>query len=203
VNAHPEILIRLLLEQLPDARSIEWLSPLASDDMAEYRDAAFLDRIGLPNLTAALRDFWPERGPQWDGLARTGSGELILVEAKAHIREIMSSGCTASSERSRQMIESSLGETAAALRANPSIPWTGPLYQTANRIAHLYFFSLHKVPARLAFVCFVGDEAMGGPRSAEEWRGALHMAEGLLGLRSGHRLADRILHVFPDVSMLS
>lgn len=53
-------------------RPIEWLSPLRTDDYAEYRDAAFLQKLGLAQHAAALKEFWPTRGPQWDGLGHDG-----------------------------------------------------------------------------------------------------------------------------------
>jgi hypothetical protein len=66
---------------------IEWLSPLARDGNAEYFDQAFLDRLGVGSLRVPLTRFWPAGGPRWDGLGRTRSGKLILVEAKAYVEE--------------------------------------------------------------------------------------------------------------------
>jgi len=66
---------------------IEWLSPIASDDYAEYYDEDFISKFGLPALRLPLKEFWPANGPRWDGLARTSSGKLIFVEAKAYIEE--------------------------------------------------------------------------------------------------------------------
>ena len=64
---------------------IEWVSPLANDDYAEYRDQAFLDRVRAELPRRNLATFWPNGGPQWDGLGRAASGGVILVEAKAHV----------------------------------------------------------------------------------------------------------------------
>jgi hypothetical protein len=59
----------------PMDEEIEWRSPLAEDDYAEYRDQCFLDRLGIkPSIP--LEFFWPSRGPQWDGLARTPSKKI-------------------------------------------------------------------------------------------------------------------------------
>ena len=90
-----------------------WLSPLLTDEWAEYRDEAFLERIGHPELAAALNGFWPTRGPQWDGLAKTGD-IVLLVEAKAHVGELASSGA-AESPASRDLIAKSLDTTKKAL----------------------------------------------------------------------------------------
>jgi hypothetical protein len=189
---------RIVLNQLPEAEAIEWRSPLASDKYAEYRDSTFLDRIGHPELSEALANFWPSRGPQWDALGRTKQGEILLVEAKAHIDEMFSSG-TQAGQQSRVRIERTLSETAEALHAKPLMPWSGSLYQTTNRLAHLRFLTDQKVPARLMFVYFLGDDDMQGPATADEWRGALRVARHMLGLPKRHRLSDRIIDVFVPV----
>ena len=49
---------------------IEWLSPRAEDEYAEYKDQAFLDLLEISPLKVVLKDFWPSRGPQWDGLGK-------------------------------------------------------------------------------------------------------------------------------------
>ena len=79
-----------IVSALRGATAIEWLSPLESDDFAEYRDNAFLRRLGLDELRPELAKFWPQRGPQWDGLARSENGHVLLVEAKAHVGEFCS-----------------------------------------------------------------------------------------------------------------
>jgi hypothetical protein len=74
---------------------IEWLSPVKSDQFAEYYDDAFLKLLKVSNLRVPLRKFWPSSGPRWDGLARTDCGKMILVEAKAHIDECIDLGSRA------------------------------------------------------------------------------------------------------------
>ena len=103
---------------LASGNTLTWLSPLASDEWAEYRDAAFLDRIGCPSLAGKLAAFWPSRGPQWDGLARDGSGQIFIIEAKAHRQELASS-CQAG-EASLKKISAALEQTKSALGANPA-----------------------------------------------------------------------------------
>lgn len=191
----------LLIAKLRPARSIKWLSPLRDDMFAEYRDRAFLQKIGHPELTVALAAFWPSRGPQWDALGKTDAGEIILVEAKSHLDEVFSDGCKAS-PASRQKIENALDLVAARLKAKPLIEWTGPFYQTANRIAHLHFLTQIGVNAKLAFVCFTGDREMDGPETPDKWLGLLHAVNRMLGIPNSHSLKDRIVYVFPDVRNL-
>jgi len=201
INERREIFDASILPLISSANCIQWLSPLANDEYAEYRDAGFLEKIGQTQLCPALSNYWPSRGPQWDALGRADSGDVLLVEAKAHIDEIFSAG-TQAKGAARLLIESSLLATTEALKAKPLIPWSGPLYQSANRIAHLRFLNNHGVPARLLFVCFVGDEEMTGPATAEEWTGALRVINLVLGLPKQHPLAERINYVFVPVFQL-
>jgi len=83
---------------------IEWLSPLVEDDCAEYTDDDFIKRIGLEPDEINLERFWPRRGANWDALAKTDNDEIILVEAKANIPEMVSSPSGAG-EKSMKLIE--------------------------------------------------------------------------------------------------
>jgi hypothetical protein len=93
VNDKPEILNSRIWSALNLSKEehIEWCSPLKSDDYAEYRDQAFIDLLGAELKKVPLGDFWPKGGPQWDALGKSTSGKLLLVEAKSHIPELLSS----------------------------------------------------------------------------------------------------------------
>ena len=198
VEHAPEVLAVPLADALGGGPGeIEWRSPLRRDGFAEYRDRAFLDRLGATLPHRSLESFWPRGGPQWDALATTSSGGLILVEAKAHLREL-GSRCRAS-PASRARIRAALEETAAATATGWSDAWLDGCYQYANRLAHLYLLRvLNGLPAWLALVCFVGDDAMGGPQTAAEWAGALGEARRSLRLVPG-TLDPFVIDVFPDV----
>lgn len=177
-----------------------WLSPLASDEFAEYRDGSFLERIGKAELEPALKKFWPVRGPQWDALGQSQRGDVLLVEAKAHVAE-MCSPATAASPDSRSRIQASLNEVAQQLNANSGrAAWTEFFYQIANRIAHLYFLRSNGVPSWLVFVNFLGDKEMGGPTTSEAWESAYQVAFHVMGLRKDHQLSRYMIHVYPSVS---
>lgn len=165
---------RLILPRLPGASQITWRSPLASDGFAEYRDRDFLERIGLSRLSGALGDYWPQRGPQWDALATTDSGGVLLVEAKAHAKELCGPPMLAENVSSRALIASSLDGTIKALKAVPRADWSACFYQLANRIAHLRFLREAGTDASLVLVNFVGDKGMSGPESRTP--GARHTA---------------------------
>lgn len=190
VNRHPEELSQRVLDALPSLATfnarLRWVSPLERERFAEYQDRAFLDAVGLGHLADSLRRFWPRGGPAWDALAAVevaGSVErrgVVLVEAKSHPSEIYGSGCQAS-PRSRGRIEAALDRTKRWLGVPEDVDWTGPLYQSANRLAHLYFFrEVVNTPAWLVNVYFLGDPH--SPTEREEWQTALAQVKAELGL---------------------
>ncbi|RXF75304.1 hypothetical protein [Hansschlegelia zhihuaiae] len=189
----------LVLAKLPRARTIRWLSPLRDDGYAEYRDAAFVAKIGRPELAPDLAEFWPSRGPQWDALGTTDAGQVLLIEAKAHVGEVCSPG-TQAGERSFEKIAASLARAAESLGAKPLAPWTDGFYQLANRIAHLWFLRESGLDAYLVLVDFVGDVEMRGPATEEAWDAAYLVANYVLGLGKRHSLSGYIRHVRPLLS---
>src|SRR3989304_9576493 len=148
VNEKPELLNSHLKEELhlPKSEQVRWLSPLKSDDYAEYSDQDSLDRLGVSLKKKPLADFWPENGPQWDALGKSNSGRLFLVEAKSHIGEL-SSSIRAKDKNSKRRILQSLEETKAFLNSNAKVDWSRGFYQYANRIAHLHLFRQNDLPA--------------------------------------------------------
>jgi hypothetical protein len=162
--------------------TIEWRSPVQSDGFAEYFDQEFLDRLGLRDLDVPLKEFWPIGGPRWDGLARTTSGKVILVEAKAYIEEAVDYKSKASQE-SMTRISSALADAKSAYRASVHANWEQPFYQCANRLAHLYYLRrLNKREAFLLFIYFADAPDVPKPCSIEQWEGAIRLAEKCLGL---------------------
>ncbi len=202
LNDHPDILDKSINKFLPDSytQPIEWLSPLADDDYAEYRDQTFLDLLEIKLTKKELKDFWPPRGPQWDALGRIKNEAYFLIEAKAHISEILSSS-QAKAESSVSLINKSLKETKKYLNLKPEIDLTKGFYQYSNRLAHLYLLrALNNIPAYLVFVYFLNDHTH-IPTSREEWNGALQLMHSLLGTHK-HKLSKYIFEVFIDIEKL-
>lgn len=180
-----------------------WKSPVSSDDYAEYRDGSFLDVLELGFLRGELKEFWPARGPQWDALGLTSKGDVILVEAKAHIREMCSPPTQANGE-SRRKIEAAFDALEKGLGASENrADWTQHFYQIANRLAHLDFLRQRKVKAWLVFANFIGDGEMNGPTSAEAWKSAEMVINSVMGIPKRNRLSRYIIHAYPDVSQLA
>ena len=151
INEQPEALNNAIIDMAPAlaGQTIEWVSPLASEGYREYRDHAFLKKLGVQLTERPLESFWPKGGPVWDGLARTSAGEVLLVEAKSHIPEAVSPPSRAS-EKSLKLIRASLDETKIYLNGSGDADWAGIFYQVTNRLAHLYLLkTLNKVPSHL------------------------------------------------------
>lgn len=194
-----EVNYELLAEfpELTGAR-IEWRSPLADDGYREYWDAGFLDRVRLAEHAAGLKSFWPTGGPHWDALATVHEpGGLrpgvLLVEGKSYPAELRGGGCKAEpGSVSRELIEQSLAWTQERLGVTNQTAenWCGPLYQTANRLAHLCWLRSLGIRAWLAHLLFVDDPLR--PTTADEWMQALEAANRDLGLT---RPVDGAAHV--------
>jgi len=126
----------------------------------------------------------------------------LLVEAKAHVAEAISSPSRAS-VKSLKTIQSSLDAVKTYLKVNPEIPWHLSFYQYTNRIAHLYYLRvLNKIPAHLLFINYINDKDMNGPRNKETWDACYQILEAALGLKPKHALSKYIHHVVIDVKKL-
>jgi hypothetical protein len=201
VNENRDILNRQLRIKLDISEDevIEWLSPLRKYEYAEYRDKAVLDLLGISIDTVARNTFWPERGPQWDGIGRT-SKDVFLVEAKSHIPELISS-LQAKDPTSIKTINSSLEKTKKELCSKTDFDWSKTFYQYANRLAHVNFLRRFNIPTYFVCVYFVNDLEMKGPTTVDEWKGAIRVLHECLGLRE-YLLQKWVVDVFVDVSNL-
>ena len=203
VEQRPRDLSELIIRSSPiltalESAEVSWLSPLADQNYFEYRDD-FLGpmALNLPEHLAALKNFWPDNGPQWDGLAllrSTDGPAVLLIEAKAHPGETRSS-CGATSPVSIDRIRARLAEVQAYMGLKPA-DWMNGAYQLANRLAFLYFLHvLCGVPAFLVLINFVNDRSY-KPTAHETW--LRYPWTTALGIHDGCRLADRVLTVYPN-----
>jgi hypothetical protein len=202
VNRCPDVLSKPVVDAIGAGKeqSIEWLSPKADDDYSEYRDQDFLDLLGIKLTKTSLNDFWPKQGPQWDALGRIEDKAYFLVEAKAHVSEIISSS-QARSAKSKALINKSLAETRKYLKLNPDIDLSKGFYQYSNRLAHLYLLrKLNNIPAYLVFVYFTNEHTH-IPTTRDEWKGALQSMYAILGTHK-HKLSQHVIDVFIDVKDL-
>jgi hypothetical protein len=164
---------------------IQWVSPVQEMQYREYWDNAFLNILGLGAFRQQLADFWPKGGPHWDALAKVehaGKTGAVLVEAKAHPTEIYNKNGSGASLESRRTIEASLRRTCEWLKVPYEPTWIGGLYQSANRIAHLYFLrEVAGVDAWLVNIYFV-DDLRYKPTTRDEWTPAIANVKAELGI---------------------
>jgi hypothetical protein len=193
VNEQRSVLDQAISDAFKTSFSLRWVSPLSSDGYREYSDSAFLHALGLPQHCKELSRFWPSGGPHWDALARVEkTGGVLLVEAKSHVPEIFGNGCGAEATSSVQKIEQAILATKEWLHVSQQPDWKGPLYQSANRIAHLYFFTeILRIEAWLVNVYFTDDPHSRTSRA--EWQGALADVKKSLGTDEVPRCADVFL----------
>jgi hypothetical protein len=152
------------------------------DNYSEYRDEEFLEIIGAGHLAPKLQEFWPRGGPCWDALARLDGGGCVVVEAKSHIPELYGNGCGAHGG-SLSLIRSSLARTKEWLGVRLDADWLGRLYQSAIRMACLFFLrEIGKVDAFLANVYFSGDPRF--PTRRREWDEGIGAVSEELGIAS-------------------
>ena len=190
VDRFPGALTQAVLDALPSltarTRRVVWTAPLQAEAFAEPQDAAFLNAVGYGDLTEQLREFWPARGPVWDALAiavlEAGRPGVVLAEGKAHPSEFRGPGSKAT-EPARTQISTALARTQDWFGVpRDAERWLGPQYQSANRLAHLYWFrEVVGVEAWFIHLIFV-DDSTHIATSRGEWDKALPTIEEELGL---------------------
>jgi len=204
VNSFPQIIDDKLKKafKFDNGENIRWLSPLSTDEFAEYSDWDFLNVLNLKLGKRSLETFWPTRGgPQWDALAKTSRDRVILVEAKSHINEV-DSPRTAASDSSLKLIHASLNETKQALNIESKTDWSTCFYQYTNRLAFLYFLRKNDILAYLINIYFINDVIQDGPKSEEEWLGAIKLLKKHLGVKR-HKLSPYMADIFINVKELT
>ncbi len=203
INNYPEIVNSCISNNFKDFANekIEWLSPIKNDDYAEYRDSSFIKLLGLNTNEIQLEKFWPKGGPQWDALAKTESGKVILVEAKANISEISSSGTKAKKPQSIELIQKSLTEVKQFLEIINDIDWSKKYYQYTNRIAHLYYLrKVCKKEVYLINIYFVNDKYHIST-AKHEFELAIEKLKMRFGIET-HQLDSFMCEIFIDVNEL-
>lgn len=211
LGRHRHKLDRAILKAVGHGDGIEWLDfgftgkPKQAD--AELKGLDFFTGPEYRTLKREWVKFWPQAGnpPNWDAvgwLIKRRNPELLLVEAKAHLKEIGSS-CGAKVRGGRYQIEKALAEAKAYLGAPADADWLKGYYQLANRLATLYFLRKNDIRARLILLYFLGDKfprGLKGPITARDWKKALGEQDRHLGLARRHPLKGRIHKLFLPVT---
>jgi len=185
---------------MSENEEIRWCSPLKINNYVEYKDQEFLEALEIKLVKTKLADFWPKSGPRWDALAKSSSGKLFLVEAKSHITELISD-FKGSNQTSINRIQSSLNAAKRRFGVKESYDWTRTFYQYANRLAHVNWLSENGYDVRLVNVYFLNDEEMEGPKTVDEWKGAIRLLHRCLGLKE-NLLQKFVTDIFIDINSL-
>ena len=149
-----------------DAKSIEWLDyPIDGNRKSgdnEYKSIEIIKHLDFAKerqteIMDQWNQFWATQGnaQRWDGVF-TSNGVIHLVEAKGHIQEIKSSGCSSVDPH----ISNALSLTIEWLTGKKNDEliqiWKGKYYQLANRLAFAYFMSkICHIPTKVVYVYFL------------------------------------------------
>ena len=195
-----------VIENATGGASISWIdfpfnpnSELLDD---EWKGVDFLPEGDLAR--EAWMKYWPRRGQNWDGVGKIRFGsreEWLLVEAKAHLKEIESQCQATKGGVGLEMIEAAFRETKEAVGVDSSADWLKPYYQYANRLATLHFLTKSNVRARLLFIYFLGDKRSHQecPSDPAGWEPALGAMYGHLGLTEQSEIEARTHKAFLPV----
>ena len=144
------------------------------------------------------------------GLAVSDKGQILLLEAKAHIPEIVTDP-TGAKRQSLQRIQESLEAVKSFLSIGSPVDWSACFYQYANHLSHLYWLrKLNSLDAHLINVFFLNDAEMNGPGTVKEWQAAIRLQEVFLGVRQGARsgyalhpwVGAYVVNVFVDTNAI-
>ncbi|GMO27306.1 MAG: hypothetical protein Ta2B_07970 [Termitinemataceae bacterium] len=202
INEKSHLINNELKKHLNKKIDIKWVSPIKDDNFSEYRDADFLNLLGINNnLKIPLNEFWPKNGPQWDALGNDND-TIFIVEAKANIPELKSPETKASGD-SKILINKSLDSVKEYLNIDKNVNWTSTYYQYTNRIAHLYYLRvINNIKTYLIFIYFINDNSVNGPKTIEEWKHEINNLHKDIGLVNDNKLSEYIIDVFIDCNNL-
>ncbi|WP_203289447.1 hypothetical protein [Metabacillus sp. cB07] len=184
--------------------SFQWKSPLKELAYKEFRNELLELEDSWTINKDLLKEYWPAMGPQWDGIAivegKDGKKGLLLVEAKAHIKE-MRSQIQAKGE-SRLLIEKTINEVKNYFHSSePLDTWINQYYQLSNRLAFLYILNQKmEIPAWLVLTNFVDDQSHIST-SLESWMGHYIEVFDQMGLNSSKcHLINNVITIFPELN---
>ena len=207
LGRHQQFLNGEIMEVIGFGADIDWLvfGFGGNGEDKELKGLNFLTHPAYESVLRAWQEFWPQTGQaqNWDAvgwLVGRTTPELLLVEAKAHTGELLSS-CGAG-ERSKLTIENAFAAVKSDLGVPQGADWLNQYYQEANRLAVLWFLTKYGIPARFVTLCFCGDTHANAdcPSVEAGWGPALALQAKHLELPFNHSLSDRVHKVFLNVN---
>jgi len=144
---------------------------IMSPKEAELKD--FLKNTEWENLTDPIINWWLDiikpntRTPNWDFISTctiNGKKGLLLVEAKAHSKEIKENDrCGSKNESNQNKIETAINQAKDNINMNNSFSISisrDKCYQLSNRIAHAWWLASQGVPVILLYLGFLNCDEM-------------------------------------------
>lgn len=205
---------RNVLESLL-GQELEILCPI---NFKEYQlnNKEMLDKLGL--VPSSFNGFWPNRQPQWDGIALgKKDNTLFLIEAKAHLSEIGSGNTPPKSTDSSQKKANFETIRTTLLKEKDHYSsevdekvWLHRFYQIANRLAFLRKTielsnnTTKYNQVKLVFLNFTNDPywlAKNLNATENDWRNKYHDIWIKMGI-SEAKLRDNILILCVDAQKL-
>ncbi|MBO4808929.1 MAG: hypothetical protein J5537_07785 [Lachnospiraceae bacterium] len=187
---------------------LEWISPTKDGSYREFELRGCADIIGLEEGGGkADFSFWPQRQPQWDGIALGHNDKkrvLYLFEAKAHTQELHSY-CRTKSEENKRIITELLSCFQGKCYPNASFKcWMNGYYQLANRLLFLNKVKAMKSAkysdVKLVLIYFINDTTYIST-SEEEW---LKSSQKALRNLTGFGVVPKdVIELFVDVQDIS
>jgi len=190
---HRNELNEIIARSIDSEDVIEWfdfpynLKRISLD--GEYTGMNFMkNHRGYSEIVESWSELWPPNGspPNWDAIAVTGE-TFLLVEAKAHLGEIVSS--SGASDDSRLIIGKAFDQFKAKYKIQCANDWFKKYYQLANRLVCADFLHQNGVSAKLLYVYFLNgyDKKIGNPesksvKSIDDWKVAIEAEYEYLGL---------------------
>ncbi len=162
----------------------------------EHKGISFLkNQNDYDILLAAWKDYWPQKGnsQNWDAIFMHG-GEYVLIEAKAHMKE-MKQSCGATSDSSIKKIAEAFIETKNYFQIETKNNWLCEYYQLANRLAFVKFLLGNNIRASLLNIYFVNGyikrnvknktliDKTKNVESESDWKKAINIQYEYLGIK--------------------
>jgi len=128
----------------------------------EYVGINFLDKKLFNKLSVNWNKYWPKNAPNWDAIIYCSpiipntslKDQWIIVEAKAHIKEIESDSGVKDKE-SKKQIEEAFIATQKRFCIKTENNWLKKYYQLANRLAFINFMLDNGIQCSLLNIYFI------------------------------------------------
>jgi len=146
--------------------SIEWLDypndPKRKSLDGEHIGLDFLDKELKKKLLGNWNKYWPKNAPNWDAIIYCSpinpnsslKDKWIIVEAKAHLKE-MESNTGVEDKKSKKQIEEAFEATQKRFNIKAKNSWLHKYYQLANRLAFINFMLDNGIQCSLLNIYFI------------------------------------------------